>query len=64
MDALREDLPEAVHTVLRRWHTGQQEALPWSEMLTVTRRLAASPMPNLDLAVEGEASLPPPPGRR
>ena len=52
MDALREDLPEAVHTALRRWHTGQQEELPWSEMLIVARHLAASPVPNPDLAVK------------
>jgi predicted DNA-binding protein (UPF0251 family) len=52
MDSWREDLPEAVHTVLRRWHTGQQEELPWSEMLTVAQCLAESPVPTPDLAVK------------
>ncbi len=52
MDSRREDLPEAVHTVLRRWHSGQQEELPWSEMLTIAQRLAESPVPNPDLAVK------------
>ena len=47
---MRDDLPEAVHTVLRRWHSGQQEALPWGEMLTVAQHLAESPLPNPDLS--------------
>jgi hypothetical protein len=29
MDVVREELPAAVHTVLRRWHSGQQEEQPW-----------------------------------
>ncbi len=52
MDALHKDLPAAVHTALRRWHTGQQEELPWGEMLTVALCLAESPVPNPDLAVK------------
>jgi hypothetical protein len=52
MDSLRQDLPAAVHTALRRWHTGQQEQLPWGEMLTVALCLAESPVPNPDLAVK------------
>lgn len=52
MDSLRKDLPAAIHTALRRWHTGQQEQLPWGEMLTVLLRLAESPVPNPDLAVK------------
>jgi hypothetical protein len=49
---MRKDLLGAVHTVLRRWHTGKQEDLPWAEMLTVAQRLAESPMPDPDLAVK------------
>ncbi len=52
MDSLRDDLPAAVHTALRRWHTGQQENLPWGEMLTIALWLAESPVPNPDLAVK------------
>lgn len=52
MDSLRQDLPVAVHTALRRWHSGQQEALPWSDMLLVVQRLTESPVPNLDLAIK------------
>ena len=52
MDSLRQDLPGAVHTALRKWHTGQQDDLPWIEMLTVAVHLAGSPVPNLDLAVK------------
>ena len=52
MDSLREDLPAAVHTALRKWHAGQQDDLPWAGMLTITARLAESPVPNLDLAVK------------
>ncbi len=52
MDSLRKDLPAAVHTALRRWHTGQQEDLPWGEMLTVAQWLAESPVPNPDQATK------------
>ena len=52
MDSLRDDLPDAVHTVLRRWHTGQQEDLPWREMLIVAQRLAETPVPDPDLTVK------------
>jgi hypothetical protein len=52
MDSLREDMPAAVHTALRRWHTGQQEDRPWGEMLTVALVLAQPPVPNPDLAVK------------
>jgi hypothetical protein len=52
MDSLRKDLPGAVHTALRKWHTGQQDDSPWLEMLTVSAHLAESPVPNLDLAVK------------
>lgn len=49
---MREELPGAVHTVLRKWHTGAQEQLPWGQMLTVAQRLAESPVPDHDLAVK------------
>jgi hypothetical protein len=49
---MREELPGAVHTVLRRWHAGAQEDLPWSQMLTVAQRLAQSPVADHDLAVK------------
>jgi hypothetical protein len=49
---MRKELLKAVHTVLRRWHSGKQEDLPWVEMLTVAQRLAESPLPDLDLAVK------------
>ena len=52
MDSLRKDLPRAVHTALRRWHAGQQDDLPWAEMLTIAAHLAESPVPSLDLAVK------------
>ena len=52
MDSLRENLPGAVHTAIRKWHTGQQDTLPWAGMLTVAAYLAGSPVPNLDLAVK------------
>jgi hypothetical protein len=52
MYSLLKVLPEAVHTALRRWHTGPQEDLPWSEMLIVAQHLAESPAPNPDLAVK------------
>lgn len=52
MDSLREDLPGAVHTALRKWHTGQQDDSPWTEMLTIAAHLAESPVPNRDLAVK------------
>jgi hypothetical protein len=52
MDSLRKDLPGAVHTALRKWHTGQQDDSPWTEMLTIAAHLAESPAPNLDLAVK------------
>ncbi len=52
MDSLRKGLPAAVHTAMRRWHTGQQEELPWGEMLIFVLRLAESPVPNPDLAVK------------
>ena len=50
---MHKDLLEAVHTVLRRWHSGTQDDLPWGEMLTVAQHLAASPTPDPDLAVKG-----------
>jgi hypothetical protein len=49
---MREELPGAVHTVLRRWHAGAQEDLPWSQMLTVAQRLAQSAVADHDLAVK------------
>ncbi len=49
---MRKRLLGVVHTVLRRWHSGKQEDLPWVEMLTVAQRLAESPLPDLDLAVK------------
>jgi hypothetical protein len=49
---MREELPGAVHTALRKWHTGAQEKLPWGQMLTVAQRLAESPVPDHDLAVK------------
>jgi hypothetical protein len=49
---MREELPGAVHTALRRWHAGAQEDLPWSQMLTVAQRLAQSPVADHDLAVK------------
>jgi hypothetical protein len=49
---MRKDLLGAVHAVLRRWHTGKQEDLPWGEMLTVAQRLAKSPTPDPDLAAK------------
>jgi hypothetical protein len=49
---MREDLPLAVHTSLRKWHTGAQEELPWAQMLTVAQRLAESPVADHDLAVK------------
>jgi hypothetical protein len=52
MDSLRKDLPAAVHTALRRWHTGPQEDHPWGEMLTVAQWLAESPLPNPDQATK------------
>ena len=52
MDSLRKDLPAAIHTALRRWHSGQQEELPWGEMLVFVQWLAESPAPNPDLAVK------------
>ncbi|NIV38030.1 MAG: hypothetical protein GWN58_54035, partial [Anaerolineae bacterium] len=47
MNSLRKDLPGAVHAALRKWHTGQQDDLPWAAMLTVTAHLAESPVRNL-----------------
>ena len=52
MDSLRKELPGAVHTALRKWHTGQQDDLPWGEMLTIAVHMAKSPVPNPDLAVK------------
>ena len=52
MEPMPKDLPNAVRTALRRWHTGKQEELPWRQMLTVTQQLAGSPVPNPDLAVK------------
>jgi hypothetical protein len=52
MKPMPKDLPNAIRTALRRWHTGQQEDLPWRQMLTVTQHLAGSPVPNPDLAVK------------
>ena len=52
MDLLRKDLPGAVHTALRKWHTGQQDDLPWRDMLVIATRISESPVPNLDLAVK------------
>jgi hypothetical protein len=49
---MREELPGAVHTVLRRWHTGAQEEAPWAQMLAVAQRLAESPVADHDLAVK------------
>ncbi|MCL7453853.1 MAG: hypothetical protein M8467_12495 [Anaerolineae bacterium] len=49
---MREELLAAVHTVLRRWHAGKQDDLPWGEMLSVAQRLAQSPAPDPDLAVK------------
>ena len=51
-ETMRKDLLRAVHTALRRWHTGKQEELPWGEMLTVSQRLAESPMPDPDLVIK------------
>jgi hypothetical protein len=49
---MHRDLLEAVHTVLRTWHTGTHEILPWGEMLTVAQRLDESPTPDPELAVK------------
>ncbi|MGD8598886.1 MAG: NB-ARC domain-containing protein, partial [Anaerolineae bacterium] len=49
---MHKDLLEAVHSVLRSWHTAAPEDLPWAEMLTVAQRLAASPTPDPALAVK------------
>ncbi|MFC2046154.1 hypothetical protein ACFLTC_01360, partial [Chloroflexota bacterium] len=49
---MREELPGAVHTALRKWHTGAQEELPWGRMLTVAQHLAESPVPDHDRAVK------------
>ena len=39
MESMRRDLPNAVRTALRRWHTGQQEDLPWREMAQMRDKL-------------------------
>ncbi len=52
IESMPKDLPNAVRIALRRWYAGQQEDLPWREMLTVTQHLAGSPVPNPDLAVK------------
>lgn len=45
------DLPQAVHTALRRWHAGEQDDAPWRSMLLVTQRLGQQPLPDLGLAL-------------
>ncbi len=49
---MREELPGAVHTSLRKWHIGAQEERPWAQMLTVAQRRAESPAADYALAVK------------
>jgi len=51
MEPIRRDLPEAVHSALRTWHTGSQPAPPWREMLIVAQHPAASPGAGADRVV-------------
>jgi len=43
MEPIRRDLPEAVHSALRAWHTGAPPPPLWHEMLIVAQHPAASP---------------------
>ena len=52
MEPIRKDLPEAVHSALRTWHTGLQPAPPWREMLIIAQHPAASPVAGPDRAVK------------
>lgn len=52
MKLTSEDLSQAVHMVLRSWHSGGHEELPWRDMLVVRQRLAEQIVPNLELAVK------------
>jgi hypothetical protein len=52
MEPIRKDLPEAVHSALRTWHTGPQPAPPWREMLIVAQHPTASPAAGPDRAVK------------
>lgn len=47
-----ENLSEAVHNVLRTWHSGKLEELPWTEWLIVRQHLVDQPLPNLEVAVK------------
>ncbi len=47
-----EDLPQAIHTVLRNWYSGGYEELPWRDMLIVRQRLAEQSVPRLELAIK------------
>src|SRR5512136_55072 len=52
MEPIRKDLPEAVHSALRNWHTGLEPAPPWRDMLIVAQHPAASPAAGPDRAVQ------------
>jgi len=52
MEPIRRDLPEAVHSTLRTWHTGSPPAPPWRELLIVAQHPAASPAAGPDRAVK------------
>jgi len=52
MEPIRKDLPEAVHSALRTWHTGSPPAPAWREMLIVAQHPAAPPAASPDSAVK------------
>jgi hypothetical protein len=51
VEPMPKDLPQAVHTALRRWYTGKQQDAPWRSMLVTARRLGQQPVPDFSLAV-------------
>lgn len=52
MNLTLEELTRAVHLAFRRWHSGEIETRPWSEMLVVSQRLADRTPGALPLAVK------------
>jgi hypothetical protein len=52
MNLTLKELTRAVHIALRRWHSGEIEARPWSEMLVVSKCLGDRAPAALPLAVK------------